>query len=302
MQNQTLHTIVVMQRVGRLGNQIGLLANLIAFSMATGVRISHPTLGHYANYFSGTATDLLCRYPTRQSAYFCSKSLRPLHYVLCRFIDKSGLLKFFARRRLFESDYNALVDMSDKSFLGKVNGGRFTFLTKGWFYRFPNVNKNRFLKEIQSFFNLVEPYKSNVQSVVEKARSDCDVLVGVHIRQTDFRAHAGGKFYFQTHEYTRIMRHCQILFHPRKVGFLVVSDESHSHSDFPDLECSFGSGVDIEDMYCLGGCDYIIGSIASSYSLWPAVLFQKHTYRISDRSHLPEIEDFRVVLDPWREE
>jgi hypothetical protein len=302
LENQTPHTIVVMQRVGRLGNQIGLLANLIAFSLATGVRISHPTLGHYANYFSGTAADLLCRYPTKQSGKVCSKTLRAVHYALCRTLDKSGLLKFFARRRLFESDYKALVDMSEKSFISKVTGGRFTFLTKGWFYRFPSVNKNHFLNEIQSFFDLVEPYKSNVQSLVQKARCNCDVLVGVHIRQTDFREHEGGKFYFKTDEYSRIMRHCQNLFHPRKVGFLVVSDETHSLSDFPNLECSLGSGIDIEDMYCLGGCDYIIGSIASSYSLWPAVLFQKPTCRISDCYKLPEIPDFRVLLDPWRED
>jgi hypothetical protein len=298
---QGRHTVIVLQRVGRLGNQIGLLANLITLSLATGFRVCHPALGSYANYFKGTAGNLFCCYPpsSRQRRSPHGPLLRSTMHNICRVLDRSGILRLVLPGRTFTSDYQSLVEMTQPSFSAMVRGGRFTFLTKGWFFRYRQVQRDNFLREVRSFFALAEPYASNVAQLVERARTGCDILIGVHIRQTDFKEHAGGRYYFSTAHYARLMRHCQRLFQPAKVGFLVVSDEPHDSSDFPSLHCTFGSGVDIEDMYCLGGCDYIVGSIASSYSLWPAVLFQKPTFRMASAHELPKRDDFRLTLEPW---
>jgi len=299
-EGQGRHTVIVMQRVGRLGNQLALFANLVALSLATGVGISHPTLAGYARYFKGTASDLFCRFPKRRTRTPpIGTAARTAIYCFCRILAKSTILNLVTPKRTFESDYGSLLDMSQEPFLAKVFSGHFTFLTKGWFFRYPHVHKKRFLCALREFFALAEPYASNVERLVKKARAGCNVLIGVHIRQTDFKEHAGGKYYFSTADYAHLMRHCQHLFQPAKVGFLVVSDEPHNSSDFPSSQCSFGSGIDIEDMYCLGGCDYIIGSIASSYSLWPAVLFQKPTFRMASAQVMPGRDDFRLTMEPW---
>ena len=295
------HNVIVMQRVGRLGNQIGLLANLIALSLATGFKVCHPTLGIYANYFRGTVGNLFCCYPPSSSGRSSppSKLVREVLHKFCRLLDRSGFIRLVLPGRTFASDYSSLVDMTQPSFAAILHGGRFTFLTKGWFFRHPQVHKERFLRALREFFALAEPYASNVERVVKQARTGCDVLIGLHIRQTDFKEHAGGKYYFTTADYARLMLHCQQLFQPAKVRFLIVSDEPHDSSDFPSSQCYFGSGIDIEDMYCLGGCDYIIGSIASSYSLWPAVLFQKPTFRMASAQDTPSRDDFRRTMEPW---
>jgi hypothetical protein len=300
-EGQRRHTVIVMQRVGRLGNQIGLLANLIALSLATGVKVCHPALGNYANYFKGTVGNLFCCYPPSSSGRHSPPGglVREALHKVCRLLDKSGLIRLVMPGRTFASDYVSLVDMTQPSFAAILRGGRFTFLTKGWFFRHPQVHKDRFLRALREFFALAEPYVSNVERLVKQARAGCDVLIGVHIRQTDFKEHAGGKYYFSTADYAHLMRHCQHLFQPAQVGFLVVSDEPHDSSDFPSSQCSFGSGIDIEDMYCLGGCDYIIGSIASSYSLWPAVLFQKPTFRMASAQEMPGRDDFKLTMEPW---
>jgi hypothetical protein len=300
-EGQGRHTVVVMQRVGRLGNQIGLLANLIALSLATGFRVCHPALENYADYFEGTAGNLFCCYPpsSRKRRSPHRTLLRSTMHNICRALDKSGILRLVLPGRTFASDYRSLVDMTQPSFSAMVRGGRLTFLTKGWFFRYPQVQRENFLRELRSFFALAQPYASNVAQVVERARTGCDILIGVHIRQTDFKEHAGGRYYFTTADYARLMQHCERLFQPAKVGFLVVSDEPHNSSDFPSLHCAFGSGSDIEDMYCLGGCDYIVGSIASSYSLWPAVLFQKPTFRMASTRDMPERSDFKLTMEPW---
>lgn len=299
MANQQ-HKVVVLQRVGRLGNQIALMSNLVAFSQATGATFLHPTLGSYADYFRGTCCDLFCRYPAASGLRTRVPKLnRLLLYSVCRALDRCGAVKSAYSGRVWESDYKALVDLASPEFLNLVYSGHYTFLTKGWFFRYPQVHRENFLREMRDFFALAEPYASNVAQLVTRARAGCDMLIGVHIRQTDFKEHAGGRYYFSTADYARLMQHCQRLFHPARVGFLVVSDEPHELSDFPSLRCTFGSGTDIEDMYCLGACDYIVGSAASSFSLWPAVLFQKPTYRIFESDCEPSASEFRITLEPW---
>lgn len=297
---QKRHTVAVIETVGRMGNQIILLANLIALSMATGVNIAHPTFGSYANYFTGTIGNLFCRYPQglhrRKSRH---RIARIAVYKICRFLDKAGILNFVAPGRTFESDYQSQVDMTATFFIARVMGGRFTFLSKGWFFQYSPVSKNDFLQELRDYFQLVEPHSGNVARLISAARQNCDILIGVHIRHTDFKEHAGGRYYFETAAYYRLMNHCRTLFPMAQVKFFVVSDGPRTPSEFPALECCFGSGHEIEDMYCLGGCDYIIGPIASSYSLWPAVLFQKPTFRMSSAQDMPGRDDFKLTMEPW---
>jgi hypothetical protein len=293
-------TVVGMERVGRLGNQLFLFANLIALSLFTGASVAHPTLGRYANYFTGTASSLFCRFPLKQRAFLTrSNFLRVVVYYMCRALDRSGMLKQTSGEALYEGDYSSVVDMSQKSFLKRLTAHKLLFITKGWTYRYPNVNKDTFLAELNRHFALIEPYSSNVAQTVKSARGTHAVLVGVHIRHTDFKQHRGGKYYFTTEGYAKIMRHIQLLLYPATVSFLVVSDVKHTTAQFPLLSCTFGSGVDVEDMYCLGACDYIIGSVGSSFVLWPAFLFQKPIYRIEDADYLPDLRDFRVTMGEW---
>ena len=301
MANQK-HKVVVLQRVGRLGNQIALMSNLVAFSQATGATILHPTLGDYADYFRGTCCDLFCRYPAAcGSRPRVPKLHRLLLYSVCRALDRSGALNRVYSGHVWESDYKTLVDLGSTEFLTRVHSGRYTFLTKGWFFRYPDVDRVSFLGALGSFFSLSEPYASRVAAIVRRAKTASDVLIGVHIRQSDFRKHAGGKYFHTTKDYARLMEQTSRLFPRQNVGFLVVSDEPKSALDFPGLRCHFGSGQEVEDMYSLGGCDYIIGSAASSFSLWPAVLFQKPTYRVLDPKQTPTKDDFKITLEPWSE-
>ena len=294
------HSIVMMQRVGRLGNQVVLFANLIALSLATGVSICHPVLGKYADYFVGTAGDLLCRFPQqRQCGSRSGRIQRLLIYYICRITDKTGILKLFFPNQVFEADYSSVVDMAQPHFIAKLLQGRFTFFTRGWLYRYSIIEKDQFLRELRRFFALVPPYKTNVERLVARARLGCQVLIGVHIRQTDFKEHEGGKYYFSTKDYADVMRQCLSLLAPSRVAFLVVSDELHSSSDFPGLSCFFGSGVDVEDMYALGGCDYLIGSHASSFSLWPAFLNQLPIYRMLDPRKTVSLSDFAPTNIDW---
>jgi hypothetical protein len=298
------HTVVVGQRIGRLGNQLFLMGNLIALHQATGVHFAHAALREYGLYFEGSCRDPFCRYPLPQGVRDRSRRqlsgtylARAAAYVGMRCLDKidrfTGL-----RRSVVSVDYRDTFDFSDPAFIARINSHKTTWLVGGWRFRYPTI-KHSFLPAARQFFALVEPYASNVSELVRCARADADILIGVHMRQTDFREHAGGKFYLTTPQYAALMHQAARLFTGRRVRFLLVSDEDTGNHDFGQLVCYRGTGVAVEDMYALGGCDYIISSVASSFSLWPSVLYQVPNYRISDPQREISISDFKPTTEPW---
>lgn len=49
----------------------------------------------------------------------------------------------------------------------------------------------------------------------------------------------------------------------------------------------------------MGDCDYIVGPIASSYAICPAVLFHKPTFQMASAPEMPKRDDFKLALKPW---
>jgi hypothetical protein len=294
------HTVIVTQRVGRLGNQLFLLGNLLALHQATGVTFSHAALGEYGLYFEGTRHDLLCRYPLEQAAGSRLSATclgRKFAYFSSRCFDRvDNFIQL--RRSVVSIDYKETFNLSEPAFVGRINKHKRTWLTGGWRFQYPTIGRS-FLPAARRFFALVEPYASNVSNLVANARANAEILIGVHIRQTDFREHAGGKFYFTTAQYAALMHQAANIFPERKVHFLLVSDEDNENYGLGQLVCYRGTGVAVEDMYALGKCDYIISSAASSFSLWPSVLYQVPNYRISDPERRISISDFKTTTEPW---
>jgi hypothetical protein len=290
--------LIIGQRIGRLGNQIYLLAHLLALHQASGIGFAHPTLGEYGKFFEGTSSDFFARYPAGKSFPLLNLLPRSFCYLAVRLLDKIGLIGRHGRKNSLRVDYRQEVDLSDPDFLKQAAGHSYFWLLGGWRFRYPTITKD-FFSAARAFFALTEPYASNVERLVQMARDGADILVGVHIRQTDFKEHSGGKFYFTTSQYFQVLLRTNRLLSGRCVNFLVVSDEPKSSADFPSLKCIFGTGVPIEDMYALGGCDYIISSTASSFSLWPSVLYQIPNYRLADPATDFSMDDFRVTTAPW---
>jgi hypothetical protein len=289
--------VIVTQKIGRLGNQVYLFAHLIALYCRTGIGLAHPALGEYGLYFVGTRGDPLCRFPPVPNHLPSGVWARKCSYYLARLFDHL-CCQLHRSDNWFRIDYREEFDLSNPTFVEQARANRTTFLSGGWRFQFPEIDQDFFIKA-REFFALAQPYADHVNQLVARAREDADVLVGVHIRQTDFKDHAEGKFYFSTEQYADVMRKTAKLLSERKIHFLVVSDEPKSSTDFPGLHCTWGTGMPVEDMYALGACDYVISCIASSFSLWPTVLYQIPNYRVSDPEANFTMEDFRILHEPW---
>lgn len=289
---------IIGQRIGRLGNQICLLANLLACHQATGIGFCHPVLGDYGKYFKGTAHDFLVRFPLVRHRTFGGFALRSTAYAAVRGLHKLGVLARSGTSSVVTMDWAEELDLADVAIQERVRKCGNLWLMGGWLFRHREITP-AFFDMAKEFFQLTEPYKRRVKGFVNAARKNAKILIGVHIRQTDFKTHVNGKYFFSTPEYLYIMTQAAQIFDRHEVAFLVVSDEPKSREDFPGLSCSFGSGIPIEDMYCLGGCDYIISAAISSFSMWPSFLYRIPSYRITDASKRITPADFTIHNGMW---
>lgn len=107
--------------------------------------------------------------------------------------------------------------------------------------------------------------------VATKRRQGCQ-LIGVLIRQTDYRLWEKGCYFYETREYATIMRR---LAEGCDVQFIVASDEYQDLSAFAGLDVAFASGREIgskhymESFFELSLCDKIV-SPPSSFALMAA--------------------------------
>jgi len=63
---------------------------------------------------------------------------------------------------------------------------------KGWLFRDePSLRKHADL--LRNYFSPVDKHAADISRLIEKARKDCDLLVGIHIRQGDYKNWLDGK-------------------------------------------------------------------------------------------------------------
>jgi hypothetical protein len=133
---------------------------------------------------------------------------------------------------------------------------------------------------VRSFFWLAPRYADGVKRVVAQARRGADHLVGIHIRQTDYKNYLNGKYYFTLEAYRRVMDdiQSQLSGHTR---FLVCSDAPIDRALFKEQDLVFSSGHPVEDNYALAACDFIAGP-PSSYSAWASFYGQTPLFHIQE--------------------
>ena len=114
------------------------------------------------------------------------------------------------------------------------------------------------------------------EEFVKPLRSKYDVLIGILIRQGDYRDWSEGKYFFKTDQYIHWMQQAKEIFgKSATVGFIVASDETQNIEKFRNLEVHFATGAAVgvghytENMVELSKCDLIM-SVPSTFSTWAA--------------------------------
>lgn len=287
--------VVIADKAGRLGNRLLVFAHVIATSLEYGFEVANPAFDEYAPHFVGTRSDLLARFPPRRASGSRPKWLRRLLYYLtfgsARLVHRvSGLLRPWVD--LVRVPAGTRLDLGDPALIERLSRARVA-LFQGWLLR----NEEALIKhadEVRRFLAPIDPIAERAQDIVARLREGCDLVVGIHIRQDDYRGHLGGRYFFPTSSYVQLMSAIERCFDDNSVGFLVCSDTNHEQGVFAPHMVRFGSGHFVEDMHALSSCDLLVGP-PSSFTFWASFYGEVPLYVVIDPDRPVAREDFAVA-------
>ena len=239
--------IIVPHPYGRLANRLILASTFIAQAEEQGDSFLHLAFADYFRYFEGTNHNPFLFYrSTRLSPHQKNK------WVDCVNIwhtnDQRGETYF----------------LDQKSFLSAEQNTRLLFVI-GWSFRAPHaVLKHKNL--IKKIFTPIQRHRIRIMHLATALRKNADHVVGVHIRQTDYKKFSGGKYFYSITEYKNFMRQMEQQLQG-KTRFLLCSDTRLRKEDFQEFDTLMGTGHPVEDNYALADCDYLIGP-PSTYTAW----------------------------------
>jgi hypothetical protein len=282
--------IVIAEKYGQLGNRLFVFAHFVACAIEHGLKISNPAFDEYAEYFKSTQSDLFCRYP-RRTCDLNSRRLRKGLYALTWRVAnslayRSPRNRFWQVIRILEDES---CDLADPKFVEAAKAKWFIFV-QGWKFR-DEARLQKHADAIIEFFAPADALAQKVKSSIDTLRAECEVLVGVHIRQGDYRNFEGGRYFYESRDYARMMKEVERLFPHKRIGFLICSNAAQNPEVFSDFKHTPGPGHFVEDMYALAACDYIIGP-PSTYTLWASFYGDVRLYQVTDPARSISLSDF----------
>lgn len=253
-----------------LCNRLHAVANLIAFAEDTGQTVLILSLRGYAHYFSGMPEKGLFWY--RSS----NPRKRRLRVPFC-----------WLRSGRFKQQKLSYRDPQVEPIIARVS----LLLLTGWRFRDDDaMQKHAAL--IRRVFAPRPGYRESIDACLSAVRGRCDVLVGVHIRRTDYATFQNGRYCFADAVYRQWMEHLQGQMN-RRVGFLIASDEPIDLAVFEGLVVQVAPGQELKDLYALASCDYLIGP-PSTYTSWASYYGQVLLWHGEKSDRLPGLQDFRI--------
>jgi hypothetical protein len=266
--------IVVPLPYGRLCNRLALAASFIAFSEEFGTTFVHLAFADYCRFFEKTrfAPFLVFRPKCR------TKKTKKGVSVLSIFKSHDAVNQCF------------MMDDPSTGFIRLATTKRVVFAL-GWLFRTDTLTQKHHAV-IRQFFMPRRSHRMRAEKILVNARQNVDHVVGIHMRQTDYKTFAQGKYFFSPETYRKIMGKIASRL-PGKTAFLVCSDAPIPFDQFPGLLVIPGPGHPIEDNYALASCDYIAGP-PSTFSHWASYFGKVPLYFIETENAEPELDAFTI--------
>jgi len=291
---------------GRFANQFTNFAHLIAFANQNNFAIINIAFNDFSNLIENFKKSETVKYNFDKddfNNYFLIKLfnlskhriyrkfiIRLLHlqaYLLPSYqsilFNKKSILRFLNGRK-FKN-----INLSDKKTLD-LFALKTTTIIAGWGLRDWNLlEKKESLIKKELRFN--EKYQKISDDFINKIKEKHDLLIGVFMRQTDYKNYNDGKYYLQTEEYIVLMEKLKKRYSNRNLAFIVASDEPKNIEDFKNLPVYFSTGIMggeghyIESFIQLGMCDYVL-TVPSTFSAWATFMGESKIIPVYDKKML----------------
>lgn len=289
---------------GRLGNQLFSYAHFVAFLRENQDKYDFINFGFipYSKLLKNTSENLCCTCPTEHNSFMVLKYLAPiletklssrlasncqekLMVNVTRLIHGYGAISPQCQSLIVNDIYNwsfilgeriqyldlALPETADY-FSRKI----FTALA-GWSIRSWSLleKHKQFVRETLAFH---PKYVGIARLFIEKLRQEYDFLIGVAIRQGDYRSSGEiyKRFLFEFDQYVNWIQQAKDVFaHKGRIGFILTADEPQDPEKFAGLNVHFSTGIAggkghfVESLIELSLCDMIMAS-GTTFAAWSA--------------------------------
>lgn len=255
--------IVLRHGGGRLANQIWNYIGAYTYCLERGFRLENYSFYKYTGLF-----DL-----PRPKSFL-------IKFLFYGFLIKQ---KWYAHRdpyekftRLVEYIFKNRVVKSDETFylppsinlnpnqqkeIKRIEENSKTIFFEGWLFRNP-IGLKKYQNQIRKYFQPTAEIRQKVDEIVASARKQHSYLVGVHIRQGDYKVWERGEYYFTSEEAASILK--DYLQYSQnnsdQTVFLIASDGEIDQNIFQGLNTIICHGNQVEDLWTLSKTDLIIGS------------------------------------------
>jgi Glycosyl transferase family 11 len=284
---------------GRFGNQMFSYAHLLAFALEhKNIDFINMDCWEYSDLLEVGQKDPLCTNslgdnnysPFRFLCFLCkifyikngslAKSLI-IHLLylfggnpLSKYYQTQSILveKEWKKETLLVAKRVSNLDLATSESFAMLNDAKTTFLS-GWsICDWKLVEKHQ--KAIRLNLQINHKYTSIGNSFISEIRKKYDLLIGVMVRQGDYKTWRNGQYYFSTQEYAVVIDHmAEVFSHRGRIGFVVASDESQNLDCFNNKNVYFTTGIAggkghyLESLFQLSLCDAVL-SPPSSFSMW----------------------------------
>lgn len=251
--------IVLCQRYGNHANRLMQNVHLEIFCLENDIRFINADFEDMVPYFNGT------------SSVRIAKPLRLLSSVLPSTVMSS--------QKEVELD-----DIKDQLIERRIQ------FVSGFGYRSYKLIE-KYHDYISNKYSLKPELKDKqLLGVIDQQRTEGKVLVGVHIRRTDYKEYLNGLYYYSLAQYKTIIENLRELIGKNSAYFVLFSDEK-IQINLPN--CIQSNGTWYQDMDSMSACDLLVGP-PSTFSCWASYIGNVPQYFIEDPNRTIQLKDFQV--------
>ena len=265
---------------GQLGNQLSILAHLIAFSKEYDYQIIFPEskeLSGILKYNSGDYKNPAIIFKPFTGNYRLINIIKILKFH--KSIENFNLRNILIINSSFNVDHNI-----------PFKSPKLIFLSDWLFRYYSGVQKHEEYIRATLAFKQELIVESDKFIKIIKRKNPSKILIGVHVRRGDYLTWQDGKYYFEDSDYYSKMAEIAVLISGSI--FVVTSNEPIQFDNYNSYPIYYCKGSAIEDLNSLSHCDYIMGP-PSTFSGWASFIGNTPLYFIENKDKIKSMNLFK---------
>lgn len=272
---------------GELANQLWNYVSIYAYGLEIGAEVKNPSFFEYHYFFNFLPKESL---KTRFLSFFFKTPRRRAH-----FINRIGRIKYAVWVKIVsllhtsrivssENTENTAVYIPPTKDLEAKYKEYSTLYFCGWLFRNPR-GIEKFSKELHELFRPHAKIHTRVENIIKPLRTRYTQIIGVHIRQSDYKNFKQGKFVITQERVRTILNEyvTENALDTAKTLFLIASDGPINQDVFKGLTIYISKENSVTDLFLLSQTDTILGSDSSfgAFAAWygdvPHIIFEHET-------------------------